>query len=169
VIRHSEFPNTFNVFNTAAFGRRVAFPKGEMQLTTGSVFAFVPADGGSKARAVARELSRALGESRECPVLMADFNSLGFPLWGTGEAPQRLDDQTFGAFVTPGETFDTLEAREAHPREVRRILKRARDLYNVTCADLTEAKEVVALEVLRQADSIFIVSDSDSASLDMAR
>ena len=73
-------------------------------------------------------------------------------------------------FVTPGgEAFDTLEGREAHPRAIRRLMERARALYDITCADLTEAKEVVALEVLRHADSIFIVSSSDAASLDMVK
>jgi hypothetical protein len=135
----------------------------------GLVYAFVPAHGESKAGAVSRELSRTLSEGLELSVLLADFYARGFPLWGTTEAPQRLDGRTWGAFVTPGEAFDTLEAREAHPREIRRLLDHARRLYNVTCADLTEAKQVVSLEVLRQADGIFIVSASDAASLDIVR
>jgi hypothetical protein len=135
----------------------------------GLVYAFVPAHGASKAGAVARELSRTLTEGLGLSALLADFYARGFPLWGTTEAPQRLDGRTWGAFVTPGEAFDTLEAREAHPREIERLLNHARRLYNVTCADLTEAKEVVSLEVLRQADAIFIVSASDAASLDIVR
>jgi hypothetical protein len=135
----------------------------------GLVYAFVPAHGGSKAGAVARELSRTLSEGLGLSVLLADFYARGFPLWGTAEAPQRLDGQTWGAFVTPGEAFDTLEAREAHPREIRRLLDHARRLYKVTCADLTESKEVVSLEVLRQADAIFIVSSTDAASLEIVR
>ncbi len=135
----------------------------------GSVYAFVPALAESKASPLARELSRTLSESLGFSTLLADFYARGFPLWGTTEAPQRLDSHTWSTFVTPGEAFDTLEGREAHPSAVRRLLDRARELYNVTCADLTEAKEVVALEVLRQADSIFIVSSSDAASLEMVR
>lgn len=133
--------------------------------THGSVFAFVPAHGDSKAEEVARELSRSLSEELGHSVLLADFYARGFPLWGTPEAPQRLDGQTWGAFVTQGDAYDTLEAREAHPREIPRLLDHARARYHVTCADLTQAKEVVALEVLRQADSIFVVSNSDAASL----
>lgn len=136
---------------------------------TGLVYAFVPAHGASKAGAVARELSRTLSEDLGLSVLLADFYARGFPLWGTSEEPQRLDGHTWGAFVTPGEAFDTLEAREAHPREIRRLMDHARRLYKVTCADLTESKEVVSLEVLRQADAIFIVSSSDAASLDIVR
>jgi len=136
---------------------------------TGLVYAFVPAHGASKAGTVARDLSRTISESLGSSVLLADFYSRGFPLWGTVEAPQRLDGRTWGAFVTSGEAFDTLEAREAHPCEIPRLLDHARCLYNVTCADLTEAKEVVSLEVLRQADGVFIVSDSDAASLEIVR
>lgn len=117
---------------------------------------------------MAREVSRGMAEQSGRSVLVADFYARGFPLWGTPEAPQRLDGQTWGAFVTHGEWFDTLEAREAHPREIRRLLEHARDRYGVTCADLTGAKEVVALEALRQADSIFVVSTSDGPSLNLA-
>jgi hypothetical protein len=135
----------------------------------GPIYAFVPAHGASKAAAVVRELSCKLSEGLGLSVLLADFCARGFPLWGTTEAPQRLDGHTWGAFVTPGQTFDTLEAREAHPREIRHLLDRARRLYKVTCADLTEAKEVASLEVLRQANGIFIVSSSDAASLELVR
>ena len=51
----------------------------------------------------------------------------------------------------------------------RKVPDLSTTFYSITCADLTEAKEVVALEVLRHADSIFIVSSSDAASLDMVR
>jgi hypothetical protein len=137
--------------------------------TPGSVYAFVPAMAESKSGPMARELSRTLSDSLGFSTLLADFYSRGFPLWGTTEAPQRLDSHTWSTFVTPGESFDTLEGREAHPRAIRRLMERARALYDITCADLTEAKEVVALEVLRHSDSIFVVSSSDPASLDMVR
>jgi hypothetical protein len=172
-----------NVLKGPAIGNQLAWKESEMDLilrrslqgspgvteASGLVYAFVPAHGASKAGTVSRELSRTLSEGLGLSVLLADFYARGFPLWGTTEAPQRLDGRTWGAFVTPGEAFDTLEAREAHPREIRRLLDHARCLYNVTCADLTESKEVVSLEVLRQADAIFIVSSSDAASLDIAR
>lgn len=173
----------FKLLNASANGIRLAWIENEMDLilrrslqcspgepeAPGLVYAFVPAHGASKAGAVSRELSRTLSEGLELSVLLADFYARGFPLWGTTEAPQRLDGRTWGAFVTPGEAFDTLEAREAHPREIRRLLDHARRLYNITCADLTEAKEVVSLEVLRQADAIFIVSSTDAASLELVR
>ncbi len=167
----------------AAIGNQLAYKKKQMDLilrrslqsspgeaeALGLVYAFVPAHGASQASAVARKMSNTLSESLGLSVLLADFYARGYPLWGTPEAPQRLDGRTWGTFTRTGETFDTLEAREAHPREIRRVLDRARRLYTVTCADLTESKEVASLEVLRQADAIFIVSSSDAASLEIVR
>jgi hypothetical protein len=137
--------------------------------SSGPVYAFLPAHLESPAADVARDLSRSLSERFGLSVLLADFYARGFPLWGTPEAPQRLDGHSWGAFITPGETFDTLEAREAHPREIRRLLDVASRRYTVTCADLTQAKEVVALEVLRRSDAIFLVSTSDLASVNLVQ
>ena len=153
----------------AVAGAEAPRDRAEHYSNAGPVYAFLPAHAESSAAEVAREVSRRLAGSLGLPVLLADFYSHGFPLWGTAEAPQRLDRHSWGAFVTHGEGFDTLEAREAHPREIRRLLECARGRYGVTCADLTQAKEVVALEVLRQADSIFVVTTSDAASLNLAR
>jgi hypothetical protein len=137
---------------------------------SGQVYAIVPAHGGSNADEVARQLSRELSEGYGLSVLLADFFSHGFPLWGTPEAPQRLDGRTWGAFLrSSGETFDTLEAREAHPRNIHRLLDHARAHYHVTCADLSEARESSALEVLRHSDSIFLVTNSDPSSVELAR
>ena len=137
--------------------------------STGLVYAFVPAHGGSEASAVARELSRTLAEGHGLSVLLADFCARGFPVWGTAEAPQRLDRRTWGAFVRQEECYDTLEAREAHPARIAEVLDHGRSQYQIVCADLTEAKQTAALEVLRHSDSIFVVSGSDAASLEMVR
>jgi hypothetical protein len=137
---------------------------------SGQVYAIVPAHGGSNADKVARQLSRELSESYRLSVLLADFCTHGFPLWGAPEAPQRLDGRTWGAFLrSNGDVFDTLEAREAHPRNIRRLMDHARGRYHVACADISEAKESSALEVLRHCDSIFLVSMSDQSSIELAR
>ncbi|HEY1754806.1 MAG TPA: hypothetical protein VGG72_05385 [Bryobacteraceae bacterium] len=138
--------------------------------SSGQVYAIVPAHGGSNADKVARQLSHELSESDGLSVLLADFCTHGFPLWDRPQAPQRLDGRTWGAFLrSSDDVFDTLEAREAHPRNIRRLLDHARGRYQVTCADLSEAKESSALEVLRHADSIFLVTTSDSSSVELAR
>ena len=71
--------------------------------------------------------------------------------------------------MTPGEVFDTLEAREAHPRHISRLLDHARTRYHLTLADLSEAKESSALEVLRHSDSIFLIANSDRHSIEQTR
>lgn len=150
--------------------RKSQFPPGSSELEShGPVYAIVPAHGGSNADLVAKQLSRELTEGHGLSVLLADFCSHGFPLWNASEAPQRLDGRTWGAFVTSSEGFDKLEAREAHPRHIARLLDLARKRYNVVCADLSEARESSALEVLRSADSIFLVSNSSRQSIEQAR
>ncbi len=145
------------------------------------MYAIVPAHGGSNADSVARQLSREISEAYRLSVLLADFCSHGFPLWNAAESPQRpaaprrppaprsIDGHTWGAFVTPGETFDTLEASEAHPHHLGRLLDYVRTCYHLTCADLSEAKESSALEVLRSSDSIFLIVNSDTQSIEQAR
>jgi len=132
------------------------------------VYAIVPAHAGSNAESVARQLSRELSEGFRLSVLLADFCSHGFPLWGLERPKPRLDGRTWGGFVTRGQTFDMLEAREADPRNISRLLDHARARYQVTCADLSEAGEAAAFEVMRQAEGIFLVADSDSESIELA-
>lgn len=155
--------------------RKSQFPTSPFPTTPGEsdapgpVYAIVPAHGGSNADSVAKLLSRELSEGLRLSVLLADFCAHGFPVWNAAEAPQRLDGRTWGAFVKPGEHYDILEAREAPPRSIGRLLEHARSRYHVTCADLSEAKESSALEVLRNSDSIFMVANSDRSSVEQAR
>jgi hypothetical protein len=151
--------------------RRSKVPPGSGESeASGQVYAIMPAHGGSNADKVAGQLSRELSESYGLSVLLADFCTHGFPLWGAPEAPQRLDGRTWGAFLRSNtDVFDTLEAREAHPRNIHRLLDHARGRYHVTCADLSEARESSALEVLRHSDSIFMVTTSDLPSIELAR
>jgi len=136
---------------------------------SGLVYTVMPAHGGSNADSVARQLSHELSEGYGLSVLLADFCARGFPLWGSGEAPQRLDGRTWGAFLRSQSGFDTLEAREVHPSNIRRLLEHARGRYHITCADLSEAKEYSALEALRSSDGIFLVTNSDPSSIELAK
>ena len=137
---------------------------------SGLVHAFLPAHGKSDSlRGFIEELSRTLSEALGSSVLLTDFYARGFPLWGTTQNPQRLDEHTWGAFLRRGTAYDTLEAREAQPREIPRVLNHARRRYEVTCADLSDAKEIAAFHVLRNADSIFLVSGNDAKSLELVR
>lgn len=132
----------------------------------GTVVSFVPAHGESKADAVAKQLSRTLTEGLGGAVLLANFDSRGYSLWNASQTPRRLDGHTWGAFVNEEEGLETLDARETSARQLGRLFEHAREKYAVICADLTGARPAHALEVLRASDAIFLVTDSDRASIE---
>ena len=102
-------------------------------------------------------------------MLLADFEPAGYSVWRATHAPRRLDGRTWGAFVFEGSSYDVLDAREVHPRQLRPVFTYASDHYSVVCADLSGAKEAHAMEVLRVSDAVFLVSSADWPSLAMAR
>jgi hypothetical protein len=132
----------------------------------GSVLSFVPAHGGSKAGAVAEQLSRTLAEGRGVTVLLADFHRGGYPLWRPEETLRRLDGHTWGSFVTQRDGLDVMDAPEVHPRRLGPLLEYARQSYNIISAYLTDARAAQSLELLRASEVIFMVSDSARTSLE---
>lgn len=154
-----------------------------LERAPGTIASFVPAHGDSKAGAVAKQLGRTLTEGFGGSVLLADFDtradsltreadvsgSLGRSLWSRAQAPRRIDGRTWGAFVSDVDGLDTLDARETHPLQLGRVLDHARQKYATIFADLTGAREAHALEVLRSSDAIFLVADSDHASIEGVR
>lgn len=140
-----------------------------VELPLGPIYSFVPAHGGSRAGAVAEQLSRTLSEVPGFPVLLAGFAAREYSLWNPSDSPRRLDGQTWGAFVFESKGMEVLDAREVYPRQLRKVLEYAQRKYRIVCADISEAKEQHSLETLRASECIFIVSHSDVASLEMAR
>jgi len=134
----------------------------------GSIFSFLPADGVSRAGAVAQRVSRTLTEGLGSAVLLADFDRRAYSVWSASEAPQRLDGRTWGAFVSHVDGAEVLNAREVHARQLGPLLDYARKHYPVVCADLTGAKDVHAVEVLRNSAAIFVVANSTRSSLEGA-
>jgi hypothetical protein len=140
-----------------------------VELSTGPIYSFVPARGGSRAGAIAEQLSRTMAEVPGFSVLLAGFAAREYSLWNPADSPRRLDGHTWGAFVFDSHGLEVLDAREVYPRQLRRVLEYAQQKYKVVCADVSEAKESHSLETLRASECIFIVSHSDRASLEMAR
>lgn len=138
-------------------------------LPLGPIYSFVPARGGSRAGAVAEQLTRTLSEVSGLSVLLAGFAAREYSLWNPLDSPRRLDGHTWGAFVFDSQGLEVLDAREVYPRQLQRVLEYARQKYRIVCADLSEAKESHSLETLRASECIFIVSHSDRASLELAR
>src|SRR3984957_14535996 len=140
-----------------------------VELPLGPIYSFVPARGGSRAGAIAEQLSRTLSEVSGLSVLLAGFAAREYSLWNPLDSPRRLDGQTWGAFVFDSHGLEILDAREVYPRQLQKVLQYAQQKYRIVCADITEAKEAHSLETLRASECIFIVSHSDRASLEMAR
>jgi len=140
-----------------------------VELARGPIYSFVPANGGSRAAAVAESLSRTLAEVPGLSVLLAGFAAREYSLWNPADSPRRLDGCTWGAFLFDSHGIEVLDAREVYPRQLRRVLEYAQQKYRIVCADITQAKEQHSLETLRASECIFIVSHSDRASLEMAR
>lgn len=135
----------------------------------GSLFSFVPAYGGSRTTAVARQLVRVQVEALGVSALLANFDARAYSPWRLGETLRRLDGHTWGALVSEVDGMDVLEANEVHPNQLPAVLEYARAHYSVVCADLTSARESFALEVLRASDGIFCVAGSDMQSLEGVR
>lgn len=135
----------------------------------GPIYSFLPAHSESRAGIVAADLTRTLAQVPEFPVLLANFDAREYSLWNPADSPRRLDGQTWGAFVFESHGFEVLDAREVYPRQLRRVLDFARQKYKIVCADVTAAKDAHALETLRASECVFIVSNSDRQSLEMAR
>jgi hypothetical protein len=151
--------------------RDVRFTSGldRVELPLGSIYSFIPAHGGSRAGAVAEQLSRTLADVPGFPVLLAGYAAREYSLWSPADSPRRLDGQTWGAFVFESAGIEVLDACEVYPRQLRRVLEYAQRKYRIVCADVTGAKEAHSLETLRASECVFIVSHSDRQSLEMAR
>ena len=81
-----------------------------VELPLGPIYSFVPARGGSRAGAVAEQLSRTLTEVSGLSVLLAGFAAREYSLWNPSDSPRRLDGHTWGAFVFDSHGIEVLDA-----------------------------------------------------------
>ena len=111
----------------------------------GPLYAFVPADGDSRAGAVQEQLGRKWSEGFGLAVLLADFG--------------------------PENRGDNEPLPHPHGRVNHCALSRSADTLSVEvlCVDLTGSLEAAATAILNAAHSIFVVTDSSLASLEAAR
>lgn len=135
----------------------------------GSIFAFLPAHGGSRAGAVAEQLSRTLAEGPGPAILLADFEARGYPVWRSEDAPRRLDGRTWGAWVVEQDGLDVLAAPDVNPGELAPLLDGARKNYGVIFVDLMAANAEQTEHVVSASEAVFIVSDAAPASLAAVR
>jgi hypothetical protein len=147
----------------------VRFELDRVGLPLGPIYSFLPSHGGSRAGAVAEQLSRTLADVPGFSVLLAGFAAREYSLWNPTDSPRRLDGHTWGAFVFDSRGIEVLDAREVYPRQLGKVLEYARQKYRIVCADVSGAKDQHSLETLRNSECIFLVSHSDRSSLEMAR
>src|SRR5712664_4589216 len=100
-----------------------------VELSLGPIYSFLPAHGGSRAGAVAEQLSRTLAEVPGFSVLLAGFAAREYSLWNPADSPRRLDGHTWGAFVFESGGIEVLDAREVYPRQLSRVLEYAQRKY----------------------------------------
>lgn len=130
----------------------------------GALYAFVPAHPGSGVGAIQKRLARTWSEDFGLAVLLVDFEPHGFMNLELG-VPSRA----FGEGRPDGRGGRGPDARRTDWREWKPMLEQVRRSYEMVCADLTHATPEVAKKVLGQAHSIFLVTDSDPASVESAR
>lgn len=143
--------------------------KNNRRKSAGSIFSFVPAHGGSRAGAVAEQLSRTLTEGPGSAVLLVDFRGGDFPLWQNSDAPWQTEGRSWGAVVTDRNGLDVLLAPDVNPGELAVSLESARENYDILCVDLSGATPAQASEVVRASEAIFFVTGSSSAALEAVR
>jgi hypothetical protein len=114
-------------------------------------------------------LSRTLADALGVAALLADFDARGYSPQPAGEGQRKTERSTWRALISAVDGLDVLDAPEFDGEQLGDLLACIRDHYSVTCANLTHARETAALEVLRASDGIFLVANSDTASLYKAR
>ena len=122
----------------------------------GPLYAFVPADGDSRAGAVQEQLGRKWSEGFGLAVLLADF---GPENRGVNEPLPHPH----------GRVNHCALSRSADTLSVRRTIRSLEMSHEVLCVDLTGSLEAAATAILNAAHSIFVVTDSSLASLEAAR
>jgi hypothetical protein len=135
----------------------------------GPVYAFVPAHGDSKVSAVQELLGRTWSEDFGLAVLLVDFKSRGdkgleITSHSRVSRTGRLDRRSGN-----GPNGKGPDGKSMRSRDLRRLLEQATASYQVVCADLTNTTDECSRLVLSRAHSIFLVSDSDPASLGLIR
>ncbi len=154
---------------------------------TGKVFAFLPAKGGVGSTTVAVNIAAAISKDDPGSVLLADLDTSGglirflLKANGSGDAKEaldratQLDEQLWSHLISRTGAFDVLPSGGIHPGlvydafQVHAFIEFARRNYNTICLDLSGRLEALEMELLAEANRIFIVSTPEAPSLHMGR
>ncbi len=154
---------------------------------TGKVFAFLPAKGGVGSTTVAVNIAAAISKDDPGSVLLADLDTSGglirflLKANGSGDAKEaldratQLDEQLWSHLISRTGSFDVLPSGGIHPGlnydaiQVHALMEFARRNYHTICLDLSGRLEALEMELLAEANRIFLVSTPEAPSLHMGR
>ncbi len=157
--------------------------------TTDRFFAFLPAKSGVGASTVAANTSWALSKSPDTPVLLADFDLssgiAGFLFNAQHEhsvtdainLANSLDEEAWRRLVKRAGNIDLLlsdaprlpEHQNHNHKRVANLIEFARRNYSVINADLPDSFDDLSLDVMREANRIFLVTTPELPALRMAK
>jgi pilus assembly protein CpaE len=166
--------------------REVANEEPQAPASVGRLYAFVPAKPGCGASTVAVNTALSLTRKKEAKVLLADLDldhgTCQFLLKQRSshcvfDALDRIAelDTVWSSITTPSGGLDVLgstlaqERPPAEPARVRALIEFVRKLYGIVLVDTAGAIDAVTLEILKQAERIVLVCQSDLTSAFLAK
>src|SRR5579863_935253 len=155
--------------------------------STDSVLAFLPSKAGVGCSTIALNTSIMLSELPDMKVLLADFDLncgiLGFMLQldspysvvSAAENAHQMDEDLWQKLVTSRGNLEVLPAGKLapgfriEPTQIRYLLEFARRNYQAVCLDLSGILEKFSVDILHEANQIFMVCTPEVPSLHLAR
>jgi pilus assembly protein CpaE len=154
---------------------------------TGKVFAFLPAKGGVGSTTIAVNLAAAIAKDAPGSVLLADLDTTGglirflLKASGSGDVKEaldratQLDEQLWAQLISRVCALDVLPSGGVRPGlnydafQVHSFMEFARRNYRTICVDLSGRLEALELELLAEANKIFLITTPEAPSLHMGR
>lgn len=148
---------------------------------------FLPSRGGSGTSTLACNISHVMAEIPDSEVLLADLDlpaglsrfvfklSPSSSLREMMESGHSLEDRTWRRCIVTAGNLHVIHGGPLSPRmpwtwqPLLRMLKSMADQYTAICADLTGGMETYAMELMRRARRILLVSTNEGPSLALAR
>ena len=160
--------------------------RSEAPIRNAPVFAFLPSKAGVGATTIAVNTAWALSRRPDTSVLLMDldFNSglvafmtslnAEFSVTEAAEYAPDMDETIWSRVVTSAGAMDVLPAGPPRPdiriptSHVRRLVEFAQRNYSVVCLDLSGMMEKYSVDVLHQANQIYLVCTQELPSLHLA-
>lgn len=155
--------------------------------TTDRFYAFLPAKSGVGASTIAANTTWALSKLPENRVLLADFDLssgiCGFLFNAQHELSitdaiqhaNTLDDDSWQRLVARVSNVDLLLSdaprigEQHHQKKIANLIEFARRNYSVIAADLPDSLDALSLDVLREANRIFLTTTPELPALRLAK